>query len=133
MNNISIELAKLDIKVRDYLNVKRYYKSPRFIMEEVRLIQKKVPYFWLNASTIVTGYIIETIDGEIYRPVIGIKQLSLKRRIHCHLKSEILERKRRKELFNVICCLSTKTKLPQDVIKYVLKYTDLISQSNINE
>jgi len=102
-------------------------------MEEVRLIQKKVPYFWLNASTIVTGYIIETIDGEIYRPVIGIKQLSLKRRIHCHLKSEILERKRRKELFNVICCLSTKTKLPQDVIKYVLKYTDLISQSNINE
>ena len=133
MNNISIELAKLDIKVRDYLNVKRYYKSPRFIMEEVRLIQKKVPYFWLNASTIVTGYIIETIDGEIYRPVIGIKQLSLKRRIHCHLKSEILERKRRKELFNVICCLSTKTKLPQDVIKYVLKYTDLISHSNINE
>ena len=133
MNNISIELAKLDIKVRDYLNVKRYYKSPRFIMEEIRLIQKKVPYFWLNASTIVTGYIIETIDGEIYRPVIGIKQLSLKRRIHCHLKSEILERKRRKELFNVICCLSTKTKLPQDVIKYVLKYTDLISQSNINE
>lgn len=133
MNNISIELAKLDIKVRDYLNVKRYYKSPRFIMEEIRLIQKKVPYFWLNASTIVTGYIIETIDGEIYRPVIGIKQLSLKRRIHCHLKSKILERKRRKELFNVICCLSTKTKLPQDVIKYVLKYTDLISQSNINE
>jgi len=133
MNNISIELAKLDIKVRDYLNVKRYYKSPRFIMEEVRLIQKKVPYFWLNASTIVTGYIIETIDGEIYKPVIGIKQLSLKLRIHSHLKEEILERKRRKELFNVICCLSTKTKLPQDVIKYVLKYTDLISQSNINE
>ena len=133
MNNISIELARLDIKVRDYLNVKRFYKSPRFVMEEIKLIQKKIPYFWLNASTIVTGYIIETIDGEIYRPVIGIKQLSLKRRIHCHLKSEILERKRRKELFNVICCLSTKTKLPQDVIKYVLKYTDLISQSNINE
>ena len=133
MNNISIELARLDIKVRDYLNVKRFYKSPRFVMEEIKLIQKKIPYFWLNASTIVTGYIIETIDGEIYKPVIGIKQLSLKRRIHCHLKSEILERKRRKELFNVICCLSTKTKLPQDVIKYVLKYTDLISQSNINE
>ena len=133
MNNISIELARLDIKVRDYLNVKRFYKSPRFVMEEIGLIQKKIPYFWLNASTIVTGYIIETIDGEIYRPVIGIKQLSLKRRIHCHLRSEVLERKRRKELFNVICCLSTKTNLPQDVMKYILKYTDLISQSNINE
>ena len=83
MNNISIELAKLDIKVRDYLNVKRYYKSPRYIIEEfVSLIQKKIPYFWLNASTIVTGYIIETIDGEKYKPVIGIKQLSLKQRLH---------------------------------------------------
>tara|TARA_Y100001935_G_scaffold166187_1_gene136868 strand:+ start:1042 stop:1443 length:402 start_codon:yes stop_codon:yes gene_type:complete len=133
MNNISIELAKLDIKVRDYLNVKRYFKSPRFIMEEIKLIQKKIPYFWLNASTIVTGYIIETIDGEIYKPVIGIKQLSLKRRIHFHLKEEILERIRKKYLFNIVCCLSTKTNLPQDVMKYILKYTDLISQSNINE
>jgi len=133
MNNISIELAKLDIRVRDYLNVKKYFKSPRFIMEEIGLIQKNIPYFWLNASTIVTGYIIETIDGEIYRPVIGIKQLSLKRRIHCHLKSEVLERKRRKELFNVICCLSTKTKLSQDIMIYLLGWTDLISQPNINE
>ena len=133
MNNISIELAKLDIKVRDYLNVKKYFKSPRFIMEEIGLIQKNIPYFWLNASTIVTGYIIETIDGEIYRPVIGIKQLSLKRRIHYHLKEEILERIRKKHLLNIVCCLTTKTNLPQDVMKYILKYTDLISQSNINE
>ena len=63
MNNISIELAKLDIKVRDYLNVRRYFKSPRLVMEELGLIQQKIPYFWLNASTIVTGYIIDTIDG----------------------------------------------------------------------
>ena len=132
MNNISIELARLDIKVRDYLNVKRFYKSPRFVMEEIGLIQKKIPYFWLNASTIVTGYIIETIDGEVYKPVIGIKQLSLKRRIHSHLKEERLERIRKKHLFNIVCCLSTKTNVPQDVMKYMLEYTDLISQSNIN-
>jgi hypothetical protein len=132
MNNISIELARLDIKVRDYLNVKRFYKSPRFVMEEIGLVQKKIPYFWLNASTIVTGYIIETIDGEVYKPVIGIKQLSLKRRIHSHLKEERLERIRKKHLFNIVCCLSTKTNLPQDVMKYMLEYTDLISQSNIN-
>ena len=133
MNNISIELAKLDIKVRDCLNVKRYYKSPRFIMEEISLIQKKIPYFWLNASTIVTGYIIETINGEIYKPVIGIKQLSLKQRVHNDLKIEILERIRKKHLFNIVCCLSIKTNLPQDVIMYLLEWTDLISQSNINE
>ena len=132
MNNISIELARLDIKVRDYLNVKRFYKSPRFVMEEIGLVQKKIPYFWLNASTIVTGYIIETIDGEVYKPVIGIKQLSLKRRIHSHLKEERLERIRKKHLFNIVCCLSTKTNVPQDVMKYMLEYTDLISQSNIN-
>ena len=45
MNNISIELAKLDIKVRDYLNVKRYFKSPRFVMEEIGLVQKKFLIF----------------------------------------------------------------------------------------
>ena len=133
MNNISIELARLDIKVRDYLNVKRFYKSPRFVMEEIGLIQKKIPYFWLNASTIVTGYIIETIDGEIYKPVIGIKQLSLKRRIHYHLKEEILERIRKKYLFNIVCCLSTKTKLSHDIMIYLLGWTDLISQPNIDE
>ncbi len=133
MNNISIELARLDIKVRDYLNVKRYYKSPRFVMEEIGLIQKKIPYFWLNASTIVTGYIIETIDGEVYKPVIGIKQLSLNRQIHSHLKEEILERIRRKQLFNVICCLSTKTRLSQDIMKYIVEWTDLISTHTIDE
>jgi len=133
MNNISIELARLDIKVRDYLNVKRFYKSPRFVMEEMGLIQNKIPYFWLNASTIVTGYIIETIDGEIYKPVIGIKQLSLKRRIHYHLKEEILERIRKKYLFNIVCCLSTKTKLSHDIMIYLLGWTDLISQPNIDE
>ena len=77
MNNISIELAKLDIKVRDYLNVKRYFKSPRFVMEEIGLIQKNIPYFWLNASTIVTGYIIETIDGEIYSGTKELKELAI--------------------------------------------------------
>ena len=133
MNNISIELAKLDIKVRDYLNVKRYYKSPRYIIEEVSLIQKKIPYFWLNASTIVTGYIIETIDGEVYKPVIGIKQLSLKQRLHYQLKNKILNKIRKKYLFNLICCLSTKTNLPQDLIKYLLEWTDLISQSKIDQ
>ena len=133
MNNISIELAKLDIKVRDYLNVKRYFKSPRFVMEEIGLVQRKIPYFWLNASTIVTGYIIDTIDGEIYKPVIGISQLSRNRRIHIQLKREILERKRKKQLFNAICCLSTKTYLPQDIMKYILEWTDLISHPNINE
>ena len=133
MNNISIELAKLDIKVRDYLNVKKYYKSPRLVMEEIGLVQKKIPYFWLNAPTIVTGYIIETIDGEVYKPVIGINQLSRNRRLHIQLKREILERIRRKQLFNVVCCLSTKTHLPQDIMKYILEWTDLISHPNINE
>jgi len=136
MNDVSIQLLTLDIKVRNYLNVKRYFKSPRFVMEEIGLIQKKIPYFWLNATTIVTGYIIETIDGEVYRPVIGIKQLGIKRRLHHYYFQKYeayLERIRRKQLFNIICCLSTKTHLPQEIMKYIVEWTDLISTHNIDE
>ena len=136
MNNISIELARLDIKVRDYLNVKKYHKIPRYINHELELIKKNIPYFWMNASTLVTGYIIKTIDGDILKPIIGIRNLSMQRQLHndfyiCY--NAFVERRRLKWLMNAVSCLTITTKLPTEVIKYILNWTDLISLHNIDE
>ena len=135
MDNISLQLSILDIKVRNYLNIKRFHKSPRHIYIEMDLIQKKIPYFWLNASTLVTGYIIKTIDGDILKPVIGIRQLRRQRVLYLEIfdsYNAFLERRRKKYLIMALCCLSKKTKIPSEVIRYILTWTELISNLNIN-
>ena len=135
MDDISLQLSILDIKVRNYLNVKRFHKSPRHICLEMDLIKKKIPYFWLNASTLVTGYIIKTIEGEIVKPVIGIKQLRIQKVLHLEIFDNykaFLERRRKKYLIITLCCLSKKTKIPSEVIRYILTWTELISNLNIN-
>ena len=136
MDNISLQLSILDIKVRNYLNIKRFHKSPRHIYIEMDLIQKKIPYFWLNASTLVTGYIIKTIDGDILKPIIGIKNLRMQRHLHNDFfisYDAFVERRRQKWLINAVSCLTITTKLPTDIIKYILKWTNLISQHNTDE
>ena len=136
MDDVSIQLSTLDIKVRDYLNVKKYHKIPRYINHELELIKKNIPYFWMNASTLVTGYIIKTIDGDILKPIIGIRNLSMQRQLHndfyiCY--NAFVERRRLKWLMNAVSCLTITTKLPIDVIIYIFKWTDLISPPNIDE
>ena len=108
MDDVSIQLSTLDIKVRDYLNVKKYHKIPRYINHELELIKKNIPYFWMNASTLVTGYIIKTIDGDILKPIIGIRNLSMQRQLHndfyiCY--NAFVERRRLKWLMNAVSCL----------------------------
>ena len=130
MDNISIQLAILDIKVRDYLHIKKYHKISRHINHEMELIKKRIPYFWVNASTLVTGYIIKTIDGDILKPIIGIKNLRVRRRLHNDFYisyDAFVERRRQKWLINAVSCLTITTKLPTDIIKYILKWTNLIS------
>jgi hypothetical protein len=136
MDDVSIQLSTLDIKVRDYLNVKKYHKIPRYINHELELIKKNIPYFWVNASTLVTGYIIKTIDGDILKPIIGIRNLRMQRHLHNEFYisyNVFVERRRRKWLINAVSCLTITTKLPTDIIIYIFKWTDLISQHNIDE
>lgn len=129
MDNISVQLSTLDIKVRNYLNVKKYHKIPRYINHELELIKKNIPYFWLNASTLVTGYIINTIDGDVLKPIIGINNLRMRRHLHHNFLisyDAFVERRRIKWLMNAVSCLTITTKLPIDVIIYIFKWTDLI-------
>jgi len=136
MDDVSVQLSTLDIKVRNYLNVKKYHKIPRYINHELELIKKNIPYFWVNASTLVTGYIIKTIDGDILKPIIGIRNLRMQRHLHNEFfisYNVFVERRRRKWLINAVSCLTITTKLPTDIIIYIFKWTDLISQHNIDE
>jgi hypothetical protein len=136
MDDVTIQLSTLDIKVRNYLNVKKYHKIPRYINHELELIKNNIPYFWMNASTLVIGYIINTIDGDILKPIIGINNLRDQRHLHHEFfisYDVFVERRRKKWLFNAVSCLAIKTKLPIDVIIYIFKWTDLISLHNIDE
>jgi hypothetical protein len=136
MNDVSIQLSTIDIKVRNYLNVKKYRKISRHINHEMELIKKRIPYFWMNASTLVTGYIIKTIDGDILIPIIGIRNLRMQRHLHNDFfisYNAFVERRRQKWLINAVSCLTITTKLPTDIIKHIFKWTDLISQHNIDE
>ena len=59
----------------------------------------------MNASTLVTGYIIKTIDGDILKPIIGIKNLSMQRQLHNDFfvsYNAFVERRRKKWLFNAV-------------------------------
>jgi len=125
MNTLTNQLSILDIKVRDYLHIKKFRKQKRSIYDEQYLIKNKIPYFWLNASTLITGYIIKTIDGYIQKPVIGIRQLRRMYFLHYDLLKKQLsymERFRYKCRVNVICSISRITKFPSEIIRYIVKF-----------
>ena len=82
---ITLELSILDVKVRNYLNISRYVSHPREIAFEMDLIKKKIPFFRMNANTLVTDYIIKTIDGELKHPIISFRKLKYKSNIHFEL------------------------------------------------
>jgi|SaaInlStandDraft_1057018.scaffolds.fasta_scaffold20278_2 hypothetical protein len=124
----------MDIKVRDYLNIKSFYSPKTNIYKEIILIEKKIPYIWLNTSTLATRYIIETIDGDITKPIIGIKTLQKMRNIHGEFLEQykiFTEKRRKKYLKNAVCCLNQQTKLPTELIRHILTWTNLLNHSYI--
>ena len=125
MNILTRQLSNLDIKVRNYLDIKKFCKNNRTIDNEQYLIKKKIPYFWLNASTLVTGYIIKTIDGYIKKPVIGVRQLRRRNLLHLDLldsQQRHMERFQHKCYINALYSLSISSKLPSEIIRYILQF-----------
>lgn len=125
MNILTRQLSNLDIKVRNYLNIKNFCKNNRTIYNEQYLIEKQIPYFWLNASTLVTGYIIKTIDGYIKKPVIGVRQLRRMYLLHLNLidsQQRYMERFQHKCFINALYSLNTSSSLPSEIIRYILQF-----------
>ena len=70
------------------------------------------------------------------KPIIGIRNLRMQRHLHNDFfisYDVFVERRRQKWLINAVSCLTITTNLPTDIIKYIFKWTDLISQHNIDE
>ena len=130
MQFLSKELDCLNIKVRNYLNITAY---SQFMAEyENYLIRQSIPYFWFNSGTLVTDYIINTIDGPIQHPVIGIKRLYVQKEIHQECAISVLqhdERFRKRCLLTAILAVNRAKYIPIELVIFILRYSGLIKMS----
>jgi hypothetical protein len=118
---ITLELSILDIKVRNYLNISSFNSHPREIGIEMDLIKNKIPFLRMNANTLVTDYIIKTIDGELIHPIISLRRLKYKSNIHRELFDYYLTLKKR----ILIKQLRKQYLIPKELITMVLKYANI--------
>ena len=98
-----------DYKFRSYLKPFRSVVLPSHC-EDI-LIQKRIPYILKNASKIIIGYKIKTIDGVITFPVLD-RNTWWTRMI---LSKEIIYKVIKKILYN-------NTSLPSEIICLILTY-----------
>lgn len=118
---ITLELSILDVKVRNYLNISRFVSHPREIAFEMDLIKKKIPFFRMNANTLVTDYIIKTIDGELIHPIISFRKLKYKSNIHFELFDYYFMLKKRK----LVAQIRKKYLIPKEIVTMVLGYANI--------
>ena len=98
-----------DYKFRNYLKPYRTVILPSHC-EDI-LIQKRIPYIIKNASKIIIGYKIKTIDGNFTFPVLDRNSWC----VRFKLSKQILYETKKKYLYN-------NTKLPIDIINLILTY-----------
>lgn len=100
--------------INDY-NFRRYLKPYKRIIFPAHceniLINKRIPYIIINASKIIIGYKIKTINGDISFPVLDYN--IWKNRLI--LSSELFYAIKKKFLYN-------NTKLPNELIHLILNY-----------
>lgn len=118
---ITLELSILDIKVRNYLNISSFNSHPREIGIEMDLIKNKIPFLRMNANTLVTDYIIKTIDGELIHPIISLRRLKYKSNIHHELFDYYFILKKRK----LVAQIRKQYLIPRELITMVLSYTNI--------
>jgi len=118
---ITLELSILDVKVRNYLNISRFVSHPREITFEMNLIKKKIPFFRMNANTLVTDYIIKTIDGKLTHPIISLRRLKYKSNIHHELFDYYFMFKKRK----LVAQIRKQYLIPKELVNMVLGYANI--------
>ena len=118
---LTLELSILDIKVRNYLNISRFNSHPRKIRIEMELIKNKIPFLRMNANTLVTDYIIKTIDGELIHPIISLRRLKYKSNIHRELFDYYFMLKKRK----LVAQIRKQYLIPGELVNMVLIYANI--------
>ena len=109
-----------DITIRELLNIKQYIKIP---FHKNISYDKKIKYdsFFFIDNNICIGFKINTIDGDIIIPVIGMKHIRIKRKIKYDL--EIYHQKIiKKRKLNNYLILFHYTTLPFEIINKIMSY-----------
>ena len=108
-----------DLRVRQYMNISEYEYN---IKEHEQMFwDQGISFYNQNDSTLVTGFIIQTIDGKYEIPVIGMKHIRKKLAIKMDLpfQIQIINNVRRKRCEKL---LLENTKLPIEIIMRICEF-----------
>lgn len=106
-----------DITIRHILNVKKYNTIYKTELPK----KSNISYFKMTNNILCIGFTINTIDGDITIPVIGMKHIRIKNDIKNDLQNYIpkLEKKRK---FTKYLILIKYSNLPTEMIDKIFYY-----------
>ena len=117
--------------INKYLNFYDYEYVPTFI--EIDLINDNIPYVWVNASTLATGYKINTIIDNIVLPILTNYNISLKSLTNALILNEYYKRQRLiliRNKYKLLC--KEFIILPEFLIIHILSFEFLDSHNCIS-
>ena len=108
-----------DISIRNILNIKDYLLIPYPEIYNKENCNKS--FFYMDNYNICIGFKIDTIDGELNIPVIGMKNIRLKRKIKYDLQKYHIQLKKKRKLKSYLILLNY-TNLPIELIDKIISY-----------
>ena len=120
---IKKELTELQARLMYKMQIYRWSNRNRNIMNEMDLIRKKIPFFYINAGRLAVSGFIKTIDGDYEVYVIGIKNVLRKISLQYELPDAIIKRKRRIRNKNIWIIIFQGSGLPEVLIQKILSFS----------
>ena len=120
---IKKELTELQARLMYKMQIYKWSNRNRNIMNEMELIRKKIPFFYINAGRLAVSGFIKTIDGDYEVYVIGIKNVLRKISLQYDLPDAIIKRKRRIRNRNIWIIIFQGSELPEVLIQEILSFS----------
>lgn len=120
---IKKELTELQARLMYKMQIYRWSNRNRNIMNEMDLIRKKIPFFYINAGRLAVSGFIKTIDGDYEVYVIGIKNVLRKISLQYELPDAIIKRNRRIRNRNIWIIIFQGSGLPEVLIQKILSFS----------
>jgi hypothetical protein len=120
---IKKELTELQGRLMYKMQIYKWSNRNRNIMNEMDLIRKKIPFFYINAGRLAVSGFIKTIDGDYEVYVIGIKNVLRKISLQYELPDAIIKRKRRIRNRNIWIIIFQGSGLPEVLIQKILSFS----------
>jgi len=120
---IKKELTELQARLMYKMQIYKWSNRNRNIMNEMDLIRKKIPFFYINAGRLAVSGFIKTIDGDYEVYVIGIKNVLRKISLQYELPDAIIKRNRRIRNRNIWIIIFQGSGLPEVLIQRILSFS----------